>query len=887
MSFAHLHCHSERSVLDAILKTPEAVARAVTLEQEALAITDHGTMAGIVTHYQECKKAGIVPILGVEAYLVEDAQSHPQYAKDLAAQKNQVARDEGIRKQVTTSQSEAAKLRRHCLLWADDFEGYQVLCRAMTKAFGQMHYKPLLDHSDLAKIGQSGKVWMSTGCVSSHIPRLVRESQYDAAEDHLRWLIDIFRDKLVVEVQKHGLDDVNEELINHWLVARAQKLSLPVIATQDVHYTLAEDQDIHSFYKRMTHGQPYQGEGYHLTSAEEVRTVFPQWWDRITEGISHVVDSCRKITFPALDSYSYQVPEVTSGDPVAELVQLTFPKVRELGPEYVDRFQTEMKVIRSTGFAQYFLFVHQIVQFCDEQDIFVLARGSASGSLICWALGITQLDPLKYKLLFERFLSNDRSKPPDIDLDVQDDRRDEVLAYIARRFETTQIGTILTYADRSVRNEVLAQLREDHAELVSEVDEVVLDLPIAKTLLERLTGVTKSIGGHAAGVVAETPGRSVRDLVPLHYISSSERWVTQYSMDDIETLGFVKVDILGVRALRTLTVILEHIGGGFSRDDIPPSDAATWKLLGKGATDGIFTFKGWSNKKGCQLLKPKSLDDCSLVAAMWRPSCLEMGLEKLFLERRAAKWQMPADWHPSLQPLAETYGVAVYQEQVIQIMRDLSFTPDDVMVMLRAVKKKDPKLMAQVRARLEEIIPDQDLVEQVWELMDGYTRYGFNRSHSLAYAKLGYEMAYLRANYPLEFWAGLLETETEKTVQQTYLRLARQDCKVLPVSATDSGATWTIEKGSLRRGLTSVPGVGEKAARALVEARPFASLRELREKINGVACNKRTLGLLAKAGAFRTMGYEDEEELAVKLEEIDLEQKAEYRAMKQQQKAKK
>lgn len=883
MTFYHVHCHSDFSVLDALLKVEDAAKAAAEMGQPALALTDHGTMAGLVQHYQACRKHSIIPIMGFEGYMVENASQHPDLVKSETTRINGEARKTGERKQVTSAQREASNLRRHVLLWAKDFEGYKVLCRAMSKAYAQGYYKPLLDLQDLTELGRTGRVMMSTGCISGEIPQLIRQGQPLAAWERLNHYRKVFGDNYVVEIQYHGLTDVDERFINGTLVKWATHLGMPIICTGDVHFLRPGDHDVHSFYKRMVYKSEgrdpaYGGDGYHLQSAEEIRDRFSsEDYKAGCTGLDHVLRSVKDISFPDLDSYSYAVPEIVKTDANLVLHTITDAALTNLflDPQYMDyrpldhyeeRLRTELQVIRDTEFAQYFLFVRSIVKFCEDNDIFFVARGSASGSLVCFLLGITQLDPIEYDLLFERFLSNDRSKPPDIDLDVEDERRDEVLRFVSQKFETTQIGTVLTFQQKSTQNGVLEQVRKQFPNIASLDDDQLLGLDPVKVFLEGIEGVARSIGGHPAGVVAETPNKSIRDLVPLFYISSSGRWVTQYDMDDIEALGIVKVDILGVRSLRVIRRNLEHMDKR-NWDWIPNDDQPTFKLLSSGQTDGVFTYKGWSSRKGCKALKPKSLNDCSLVAAIYRPSCTELGLDELFLERRKNRWKPPEDWHEAIgKNLQVTYGIAVYQEQVIQIMKAFGFTPDEVMVLLRAVKKKDPKLMAVIHKRLNELV-DQDTANHVWELMEGYTRYGFNKAHSVAYAQVGYRMAYLKANHPLEFMCATLECETEKTSQTLYMREARRlGLNILPVDVQSSGVTWTIQRTALRRGLTSVTGVGDKAAQALVHARPYATVQELREKVNGPQCNIGVLKKLAEAGAFLSMGVADDFELLQELE---------------------
>lgn len=881
MTFFHAHLHSDFSVLDALLKVDDAAKLAAELGQPAMALTDHGTMAGLIQHYQACRKNDIIPIMGFEGYMVENASQHSDLVKSETTRINGEARKQGERKQVTSAVREAASLRRHVLLWAKNFEGYKVLCHAMSKAYAQGYYKPLLDLRDLTEIGKTGHVMMSTGCVSGEIPKLLSKDQPIAAWERLNYYRNIFGDNYVVELQFHDLADVSERFVNETLVKWATHLGMPIICTGDVHFLRETDHDVHSFYKRMSYKSEgrdpaYGGNGYHLQTAEEMAERFSsEDFNAGCTGLEHVLESVKDISFPDLDSYSYAVPEIVKTDANVVLRSITDAALNNFFLKhdcnlpmdvYESRLQTELQVIRDTEFAQYFLFVRSIVKFCEDNDIFFVARGSASGSLVCFLLGITQLNPIEYDLLFERFLSNDRSKPPDIDLDVEDERRDEVLRFVSQKFETTQIGTVLTYQSKSTQNGVLEQVRKQFPNIANLDDDQLIGLDPVKVFLRGIEGVAKSIGGHPAGVVAETPGKSIRDLVPLFYISSSGRWVTQYDMDDIEALGIVKVDILGVRSLRVIRRNLEHMGQR-NWDWIPNDDQPTFRLLQSGQTDGVFTYKGWSSRKGCKALKPKSLNDCSLVAAIYRPSCTELGLDELFLERRKNRWKPPEDWHEAIgKNLQITYGIAVYQEQVIQIMKAFGFTPDEVMVLLRAVKKKDPKLMAVIHKRLNELV-DADTAKHVWELMEGYTRYGFNKAHSAAYALVGYRMAYLKAHHPLEFMCATLECETEKTSQTLYMRESRRlGIGILPVDVQASGITWSIHRSSLRRGLTSVTGVGHKAAQALVQARPYTNVHELREKVNGPQCNIGVLKKLAEAGGFLSMGISDEFELIQELE---------------------
>jgi DNA polymerase-3 subunit alpha len=884
LSFFHSHLHSEYSVNDAILRIKEAAKRAAEMGQPAMALTDHGTMAGCVEFYQACRSFDVLPILGIEAYMVPDVEEHRALAKEKTDAINKEARENGQRKHATTVAGQAAKMRRHCLLMARDFTGYQMLCRAASRSFQQGYFKPLFQFSDIEELAQGGHVWLTTGCLNGEIPKLIIQGREEHAERRARHYRDLYGERFAIELQHHGIEE--DDQVVDYLWDLGQRLSIPVIAAHDVHYLEPDDLEVHNFFKGLAYkkasGAQFNGTtGFHLCGPELLeQQLGATRFAEALRGLDALRADCSGMSFPPLDTYSYEVPEVVEGDALRALLAITQPPLKALVESapaskreaYRQRYATEMGVIRDTGFAQYFLLVRLIVKFCEDNDIFVIARGSASGSLVCHLLNITQMDPIEHKLLFERFLSNDRSKPPDIDLDVEDHRRDEVLEYVSRRFATTQIGTNLTYADRSARNEIAAQLKRENPALELETDDDALDSERGRLMLSKITGLKRAFGGHPAGVIAETARRPVADLVPMMMISSSDRWVTQYSMDAIESLGFVKVDILGVRSLRTVRRCLELME---KRDWnwIPERDRETIKLIGRGDTDGVFTFQGWSAKKGCKLLKPKNIDDCSLVAAMWRPSCLELGLEQLYLDRRAAKWVPPDSWHPVLASvLKETYGIAVYQEQVIQVMKGLGFSADDVMTMLRAVKKKDATLMAEVRRRIAEKEPD--LVEQLWELMEGYTRYGFNRSHSYAYARFGYRMAYLKANHPLEFYCATLETQTAKTDQQLYVRLARKDnIKVLPACIMRSGVTWQIEGTALRRGLTSVGGVGEKAAQAIAAARPFHSLEELRNNVSPTACNVGVLKKLARARALASLGIEDEQALVDAVAELTAQKK--------------
>lgn len=896
--FYHAHSHTDFSLNDGIMRVQEAVDRCVELEQPALAITDHGTMAGCVNFYRAARRAGVAPILGVEGYLVADAAEHPALVKERTAEANEAGKRAGSKKNVAHVAGQAAQMRRHVLLLARSWAGYQALVRGVTRSHRQGYFKPLFQLADLDELGATGEVIMTTGCLNGEVPHLLLRGQAELAERRMRHYQEVFGPNYYVELQHHGMTE--DAAVVPPLYELATRLGIPVIAAHDVHYAVDADRPVHDFFKRMAYKKEvgdveFGGTtGYAmcpgsvvsgtLDSVETPGTRVGAIFADCVDGLRELRERCAGMTFPPLDSYSYVVPTVVANrDPAQVLAAITAPALKALTirhPErpYTARWATELRVIRDTGFAQYFLFVRTITQFMEQNAVFFQARGSANGSLLCYLLGITQLDPLEWDLLFERFLSNDRSKPPDIDLDVEDGRRDEVLQFINRRFATTQIGTTGTYADKSAVNEVVAQLRREHpAETDLLEDDEVLDvIPEGRGLLGRLTGLHRTFGGHPAGVIAETPERSVADIVPLAYIASSGRWVTEYDMDAIELLGFTKVDVLGLRSLRTVRVAMDHLGLTVKDFADMPSgpgdrlDKATAGLFGRGETDGIFTYKGWSAKKGCQQFKPKTLEDLCLIGAMWRPSCLELELDQLYLQRRRDRWQMPDDWHPALRSLSATYGVAVYQEDIIRVFKALGFTPDDVMAFLRAVKKKDAVIMAAVRERLRGMV-DEETFERVWELADGYTRYGFNKAHSAGYAVFGGRMGILKGSRgPLALMAALLETETVKTSQQAGVKEARRmGIRVLPADVQRSSLTWTIEDDALRRGLTSIDGVGEKAAAALIEARPFHTIEELKARVLRAACNDGALKKMAGAGAMRCLGIEDEAELGYELVKME------------------
>jgi len=880
--FWHLHAHSHYSVNDALSPVSQMVKTAVEHGQPALALTDHGNMGGAVQLYKAARKAGIAPFPGVEAYVTPSMD------------------------QLKAKRPQGEKIPRfHMCLVPFTTEGYQALVRLSSKSFTRerFYHKPHVEFSDFAEWAERGwtdGIAATTGCFFGIVQQAMASGNYDQAKWYVQSLAKWFP-HLYVELQHHSIehDGLHDDALVAYMAKLADETGLPCVITQDAHYCHEDEKPYHETLKQLVaYGDDlddavFPGDSFHLADEDWIRSHYPELiWRKGIEGLTDLL-SKHTLQIPELEHYHYNVPAVTAGDAEDELADYCAQRLSGLGldsDKYESRLDEELDVVEVTRMASYLLLVKEVCDWCNDHGVFFQTRGSASGSLICYLLGITQLDPLKWNLRYERFLSKDRTKPPDIDLDVEDTRRDDLIEWLRSRFNVCQIGTYATYSITHTGTQVgrgsllvsfITKMRKqgldvDHIESIYDLDEDTRGQLLALSSRE----VKKSTGTHAAGLVVTSTAEEFSRLVPTMLIPSSETTVTQYEMDDVEDLGLVKLDVLGLKTLTLMRRVIELIGGSVHEplDWIPSKDKETFKALRRGDTVGLFQLEGHAMQKGCREMKVKSIEDIVVALALYRPATMSTGVKDSYINRRA-KWEAPPQRHQILERnLSETHGLPVFQEQVVSILRDLGFSPEELTDFLKAVKASNKNIgdAGEVIHRYERQFLDlakdagwsDSDIQFAWQAIEGFAEYGFNRAHATGYGLTAYRMAYLKTHYPLEYAAALLEvwagTQKEKhyvaAVREMGIRMLRPDVNV-------SGFSWTLdrEKQAVRKGLLSIKGVGEKAAREISSKAPFESMEDLINRCDARAVNggkdwhrdgtlKGVLEKLQDGGALRSLG---------------------------------
>jgi DNA polymerase III subunit alpha len=878
--FWNLHTHSRFSSKDAVSPVKDLVKTAWSHNQPALGLMDHGNMAGAVRLYQHCKKHGLMPFPGSEMYLKVD-------------------------------NTDRKARRYHIGVAAFTTEGYEALVRLSSRSYerdsGNFHHKPHVDFSDFAEWDERGLtdgLAVTTGCFFGIVQQTLVNNSYDDA----KWMVSTLAQwfpNLYVEMQHHNIYDEthdDDEIVDA-LASIARELGLPAVITQDAHYCVPKEKPVHETLKTLVSWSDdpsearFPGDSFHLADEEFVHSHYTnRVWEQGMEGLDELLFR-HNLTIPQLERYHYNVPIVTAGDPLNALVERVTLAFHAKGLDkgrgskrYFDRLNEELEVVEATGMAGYLMLNTRICDWMNEQAIFFEVRGSAAGSLLCWLLGISQLDPLLEGLRYERFLSKDRTKPPDIDLDVEDARRGEVIAMLGLQFNVCQIGTWAEYGldmEKGGGSLIVAYKSTKKKEGMSPQSLAAIkklyDLPRSDRVKLQELAEKKSFSGygtHAGGLVITSTEREFDRLVPTMLVASSDTKVTQYDMDDVEALGLLKEDILGQRSLTMLRRCIELLG----RDVfdgwgwIPLDDKDTYRAIRQGRVGGVFQLEGWTNSKGCKELKPKSLRDLVHLVALYRPATIETGMKDTYIARRAG-WEEVPDRHPILmRHLKETYGVPVFQDQVISVLRDVGFTPDDLTSFLKAVKASNENIgnAAQVIRGYEVMFGElasnagfnaKDL-RFVWEAIEGFAKYGFNKAHATVYGRRAYRMAYLKTHHPLEFHTALLQVNAGTQKERDYILVTRDaQVKMLRPDINVSGETWSIDHqiGAIRKGLVSIKGVGPTAAREISSHAPFQDVDDLiarcdaRSVTGGKSWKKNgslngVLGLLQKAGVLKSIG---------------------------------
>jgi DNA polymerase-3 subunit alpha len=854
-AFWHLHAHSRYSVNDAMSGVQAMVAKAAAMGQPALAITDHGNMAATVELYQAAQKVGIAPFPGSELYYVPDTMAY----RDLRNSKRE-GRDKAE--------------MYHLGVVAYTEVGYRHLVNLSTASHRNHHWKPLVDDMLLAGLAQDGLtegLAVTTGCYYGYLAQTLITRGERSALAYLATLSRWFPSGVYLEVQNHNIthdqDGWDDDRLADALVGLADQAGLPVVITQDSHYLEPEDRADHDGLKRLVAFGPdpddavFPGDGFHLCDAGWVADHHGE--HRLARGMEGLADLLGRhtLSIPVLDSYSYAVPEVVAS-PLTALVNrckaalegIFAPKV--VPQRYDQRLMDEIDVIMASQMAGYLMLVTQVTDWLRARDIMFQTRGSAAGSLVCWLLGISSVDPIKWDLRFERFLSKDRTKPPDVDLDVAHDRRDELLEMLNLKFTAHQIGSWATYSLNDTEDEFgetqRGSLRVRYYSAAGKKDEGATswaEVPAAdKTMLSSLSArhLYKGMGTNAAGIVLTSTQVEFDALVPMAWMARSGKdggFVTQYGKDQIEALGLVKLDALGLKTMTVLDRTMRLLGLDLNRlGDIEFRDAPSYQLIRSGNTEGIFQLEGRSTQWGLKDLKPTTIKDVIAAMALFRPATMNTGATRAYIARKHGDQALPLR-HPLIaRVVAPTYGIMLYQEQVIEILRGLGMNADDLTAFLKAVKASNKDIgsagdvietyQAWIRQRCEAegmSSVDQDYLH---DAIAGFAEYGFNRAHATVYGITAYRAAYLAARHPLEFHTALLGVASggEAKKENRYLAATRRrGIRVLAPDINVSGATYTLDarREAVRRGLQSIDGVGAVTAERLARLQPFESLDDL------------------------------------------------------------
>ena len=897
MSFTHLHLHTEYSLLDGACRIPKLVERIKTLGMTSCAITDHGVMYGCIDFYSAMKDAGIKPIIGCEVYVCRDR----------------------------LDKSAANREYSHLILLCENNTGYQNLMKLVSEGFlTGYYYRPRIDYN-LIRQHSEGLICLSA-CLSGDLPKLLLQGRYDDAEAYVREMQDIFGEKnFYVEIMDHGIRE--EKIVMPRLISLAREMNVPLVATNDCHYLEEKDADAQEVLLCIQTGKTLDDANrmrmdtrqLYVKSEDEMRTLFAACPDAV-DRTQEIADRCNvEFEFGVTRLPHYPVPEGETA--LSMLTRLTHEGLRERYPDAKEtdepwtRLNYELNVITSMGYVDYFLIVWDFIRYAKSQGIMVgPGRGSGAGSIVAYSLGITMLDPLKYQLLFERFLNPERVTMPDIDVDFCYERRQEVIDYVARKYGADHVSQIITFGTLQAKGcirdvgRVLGMSYQDTDAVAKAIPfdlgmtlEKALTLsPLLKTMYDEqpevhrlidtamtLEGMPRHASTHAAGVLIT--GKPVMEYVPLQ--RNDEVITTQYPMGTIERLGLLKMDFLG---LRTLTVIrdtldmLREQGIDMKPEDIPRDDPAVYEMISAGDTDGVFQLEGGGMRTFLTNMKPSCFEDIIAAISLYRPGPMES------IPRYIQGKQNPSSIHyetEKLRPILDvTYGCMVYQEQVMQIVRDLagySYGRSDLV--RRAMAKKKHKVMAQEReyfihGKLNDDgtidVPGcvrngvpEEVASHLYDEMTAFASYAFNKSHAAAYAVVCIETAWLKRYHPVPFMAAILNSVYGNTAKiAAYIQYCRsRGIAILPPDVNRSQWKFTVAKApdgqlGILFGLGAVKTVGQGAVDAIIRERKNGAYRDIFDfcrRIDTSECNKRVVESLIKAGAFDGMGGNRPQLLAV------------------------
>ena len=894
MSFVHLHVHTEYSLLDGFCRIDGLAKRVRELGQTAVAITDHGVMYGAVDFYRACKKEGVKPIIGCEVYVAPAGRTRFQKVHEFDAES------------------------RHLVLLCRDEEGYRNLSYMVSKAFVEGFYiKPRVD-MDLLRSHSRGLIALSA-CLAGEIPKRLVNGSYDAARDYALEMRDIFgEDGFYLELQDHGIRD--QAVVNAGLLRIHEETGIPLVCTNDCHYLAPEDAESHDVLLCIQTGKlledenrmRYEPRRFYLRSTEEMERLFAQYPGAL-ENTEKIAAACNlEFTFGKYHLPEFAVPEgETAQTYIRRLCEAGFrERYKGEKPEYRRQLDYELDMIEKMGFTDYFLIVSDFVRFAREQGIPVgPGRGSAAGSMVSYCLHITDIDPMKYSLYFERFLNPERVSMPDIDMDFGDTRRDEVVDYVRRKYGDDRVAQIVTFGTMAARGAIRDVGRVMNMPY-AEVDAVAKQVPsgpqnlhitldealrLSKPLKElydgdpqvkklidtakSLEGVPRHASTHAAGVVITK--NPVVDYVPL--ATNDDTVVCQYTMTTLEELGLLKMDFLGLRNLTVLADAVEMVKRqepDFSLEDIPDDDQGVFEMLTQGKTSGVFQMESAGMTGVCVGLKPQSIEDLTAIVALYRPGPMES------IPRFIACKHDPSlisYKHPALEPiLSITYGCIVYQEQVIEIFRRLAgYSLGQADMVRRAMSKKKVKDIQRERGaflhgdRSRNIagcaangIP-ADVAESIYDEIYDFANYAFNKAHAVCYAVVAYQTAWFKLHHPREYMAALLTSvlDSAEKVSEYINECRDMGIALLPPDVNRSRDSFTVEPEGIRFGLVAIKNIGRGFIQAVVRERErggdFTGFQDFCERMYDSDINKRAVENLIRAGAFDGFGARRSQLIAV------------------------
>lgn len=872
--FTHLHVHSHYSLLDGLSKIDGLIERAKELGMDSLALTDHGVLYGAIEFYKKAKKGGIKPIIGCEVYVALNKMTDKRPGID--------------------------DKRYHMVLLAKNKTGYKNLVKLVTKAHLEgFYYKPRIDE-DLLEQYSEGLIGLS-GCLQGKIPRLILAKKFKEAEETALKYERIFgKDNFYLEIQHHpGIK--GQETVNQEIIKMARKLSIPLVATNDSHYLRKEDAKAQDVLMLINTGAnpndperaTMQADDFSLRSAEEMAEAFKDVPEAI-ENTQKIAQMCNlEIELGKTKLPRFETPEGKSpNEYLREICYAGLEKKydKERREEAKKRLEYELSVIEKMGFSSYFLIVQDFVNWAKEKRIVVgPGRGSAGGSIVAYLTGITSIDPLRYHLLFERFLNPARISMPDIDLDFTDRRRDEVIEYVSQKYGRKNVAQIITFgtmAARQVVRDVGRALNYPYAFCDKLAKMVPFGLTLEAALAhvpelrqiydtderarkiidfgQKLEGVARHASTHACGVVISD--KPLDELVPLqHPTQDDTHIVTQYEMHSIEDLGLLKMDFLGLKNLTIIEDTLERIyavrGKKVDIEHLPLDDKKTYQLLQKGETIGVFQLESEGCRRYLKELKPTHFEDIIAMIALYRPGPISLIPEYIARKKKKKKVEYI---HPKLKEiLEETYGLPVYQEQLMRIAQKMAgFTLSEADVLRKAVGKKIKSLLIKQKEKMIKGMIENGVskktAEKVWSWVMPFARYGFNKSHSVAYATITYQTAYLKAHFPVEFMAALLTSEKKDVERIGFLieECKKMNIDVLPPDINESFRNFSVvpKENKIRFGFLGIKNVGSNVVEAIISERKenghFQSIGDFFSRINGRTLNKKSLESLIKAGVF-------------------------------------